>query len=148
MNDPQQMSPSPDSQKQRIIEKSAFEDDDEESESEEDEMVPKAQISDAANALGAVSGGSGSADGVKRTLSDTVEEAKVQEAIQKAQAAKQQSPSPSKNGEEQLSAEDAERRSQALIQQMLREEAAQQQQYFNENGEDWYDEQELPDEQS
>ena len=65
------MSPSPDSSKQHIIEKSAFEDDDEEESEEEDTMQPFSS--------GGASGNS--PDGVKRTLSDTIEESKVQQAV-------------------------------------------------------------------
>ena len=73
------MSPSPDSSKQRIVEKSAFEDDDDEESEEEDTIQPYSS--------GGASGTS--ADGVKRTLSDTIEESKVQEAVLKATAAAQ-----------------------------------------------------------
>lgn len=81
----------------------------------------------------------------KRTLSDTVEESKLEAAQKLAQVAAKISPNKANGDKESISTEEAQRRTDELIQQMLQEDQRNGDTYYDED-EQYYDEEDLPDE--
>ena len=134
MNESALESPAKTSPDQQPVEKSAFEDDGEE---ESDYFQQRAETTEftAANEESKESVSKG-----KRRLSDAVED----------KSSSNQTTTGTSEGSqpEELSAEEAQRRTDELIQKMLAEDQAINQNAMAENEDDYYDEETLPDEQA